>query len=438
MKRYSILFFMVLALLVLPLKAQTPNYGWSYLSTPQAGSALYSIFFIDSLYGWVEVGSGVKRTTDGGKTWSSTVIDFRNCVFANRKIGWSFDGVFANIYKTNDSGKSWTFLKNLESFDFTNCSAGNERNVCAVGKTGYNNISTPDTIKLINTTDGGATWKETIYGTTNNLNSIYKLFKVQFIDSSHAWLMGRNYNDPTRHYFYWTDDGGRGCQLRDSSKKLFVEGDYEPLLHFIDSVRGWSEQIIESTDISSIFRTTNGGLTWDSLCFISTDFNPDYVQIQFTDTLNGWARGLYNSLNWAIYRTTDGGKSWFREAKGFSSLYAMYFVNNEAGWITDNDKKYKYGYLSEIREHQINGEENFLLYQNYPNPFNPSTTITYELKNSSYVELTVYDIMGRLIKTFQTAAQATGEYNILWDGRNELVYSLPAVSTFTVSKLTQD
>jgi hypothetical protein len=36
-----------------------------------------------------------------------------------------------------------------------------------------------------------------------------------------------------------------------------------------------------------------------------------------------------------------------------------------------------------------------MLEQNYPNPFNPSTTITYRVPTAAYVQLRVYDVLGR-------------------------------------------
>lgn len=54
--------------------------------------------------------------------------------------------------------------------------------------------------------------------------------------------------------------------------------------------------------------------------------------------------------------------------------------------------------------------EEFTLFQNYPNPFNPSTRISYSLSNSSFVSLTVYDILGREIETLVDEFQKAGTY----------------------------
>ena len=62
----------------------------------------------------------------------------------------------------------------------------------------------------------------------------------------------------------------------------------------------------------------------------------------------------------------------------------------------------------------------FKLAQNYPNPFNPVTTIEYNVANSSFVTLEVYDVMGRLVKTLVdnqwTVAGQTSGYSVNWNG----------------------
>ncbi len=61
----------------------------------------------------------------------------------------------------------------------------------------------------------------------------------------------------------------------------------------------------------------------------------------------------------------------------------------------------------------------YTLLGNYPNPFNPSTTIRYSLPYQSSVELTIYDIMGREVKSFNISSQSSGYQNIVWDGTNK-------------------
>ena len=63
--------------------------------------------------------------------------------------------------------------------------------------------------------------------------------------------------------------------------------------------------------------------------------------------------------------------------------------------------------------------EKFILHQNYPNPFNPTTTIKYELFQSSQVTISVYDILGRFVKTLVNRTQDPGVKTIQWDATNE-------------------
>ena len=63
------------------------------------------------------------------------------------------------------------------------------------------------------------------------------------------------------------------------------------------------------------------------------------------------------------------------------------------------------------------------LQQNYPNPFNPSTTIEYDLGfidgPNQRVNITVYDILGRNIKTLINEQQSIGRYRVKWNGRDQ-------------------
>jgi len=57
----------------------------------------------------------------------------------------------------------------------------------------------------------------------------------------------------------------------------------------------------------------------------------------------------------------------------------------------------------------------FYLHQNYPNPFNPVTTVKYDLPEQSQVDITVYDILGRHIKTLVNGYQEPGIKTLMWD-----------------------
>ena len=56
------------------------------------------------------------------------------------------------------------------------------------------------------------------------------------------------------------------------------------------------------------------------------------------------------------------------------------------------------------------------LEQNRPNPFNPTTTFTFNLPKAARATLTVYDALGRIVKTLVDAELPAGEHRVAWDG----------------------
>jgi len=62
----------------------------------------------------------------------------------------------------------------------------------------------------------------------------------------------------------------------------------------------------------------------------------------------------------------------------------------------------------------------FALHQNYPNPFNPTTKIQYDLPEDTFVSITIYDVMGRSIRTLMNVKQSAGFHSIRWDAKNNI------------------
>jgi hypothetical protein len=83
--------------------------------------------------------------------------------------------------------------------------------------------------------------------------------------------------------------------------------------------------------------------------------------------------------------------------------------------IPDNGIIQMFDYGSTFVEFERNQPNDFILHQNYPNPFNPSTTISYELLNSGYVSLNLYDILGNKIGELIAGEKPAGKHNILFD-----------------------
>ena len=62
----------------------------------------------------------------------------------------------------------------------------------------------------------------------------------------------------------------------------------------------------------------------------------------------------------------------------------------------------------------------FTLFQNFPNPFNPVTTLRYALPEDTMVNITIYDMMGRVVKTLINDQQTNGYKSVQWNATNNI------------------
>ena len=80
-----------------------------------------------------------------------------------------------------------------------------------------------------------------------------------------------------------------------------------------------------------------------------------------------------------------------------------------------------------IQSLNVNNEitsESFTLFPAYPNPFNPVTTISYVIQKDGFVNVSIYNMMGRIVKTLVNSQQSHGNKFLSWnatDSRNRLV-----------------
>ncbi|MBD3219934.1 hypothetical protein GF314_01720 [bacterium] len=77
------------------------------------------------------------------------------------------------------------------------------------------------------------------------------------------------------------------------------------------------------------------------------------------------------------------------------------------------------------------------LAQNAPNPFNPRTTIAFALPRAGHVQLAVYDVGGRLVRTLIDAPRPAGHHTVEWAGRDDRGRAV-ATGTYFYSLRTDD
>ena len=145
-------------------------------------------------------------------------------------------------------------------------------------------------------------------------------------------------------------------------------------------------------------------LTWNPV--VSDDLQ--YYRLQRSSD------SLFSSIDDENFVTdityTDGDVEWNQEY--------FYRVSAYLGYWTDqsNTTSIILGSL-DINEDQPLAES-YKVYQNFPNPFNPTTTISYKLPKDSHVQITIYDMMGRLVKNLISGYHISGYRTIKWDATN--------------------
>lgn len=76
--------------------------------------------------------------------------------------------------------------------------------------------------------------------------------------------------------------------------------------------------------------------------------------------------------------------------------------------------------------------DRFVLHPNYPNPFNTQTTLRFDVPETAFVSLVVYDVLGRVVDTPVAKEMPPGRYRLSWDaaGRPSGVYLVRLRSGF--------
>lgn len=90
------------------------------------------------------------------------------------------------------------------------------------------------------------------------------------------------------------------------------------------------------------------------------------------------------------------------------------------GYVYAYTNYFNIGYFSSISLVNNIKPNEFVLQNNYPNPFNVSTNIKFDIKESSFTVLKIYDILGKEIETLVNENLSPGTYSIDW---NALQYS---------------
>ncbi|MBS1515072.1 MAG: T9SS type A sorting domain-containing protein [Bacteroidetes bacterium] len=364
------------------------------------GNQLRRVQFVNQNIGWACGGNGTLiKTTNGGDTWtpmSTGSTSYLTCIyFIDENTGW-IGSQQAVIKKTTNGGISW-YSAPIQTSDFSSDF------FFLNGLTGF--VTSHDS-KIHKTTDGGQTWNLLIAS-----SNAYG--QIQFFDANTGVVVAPS-------YFGKSVNGGA------TWTRVLYDG-VNQAMTFINPLTGWI------TGTGGIRKTTDGGDTWSSYALpIQTPY-----ALKFFNANVGWCAGS-NGANGIIARTLNGGVNWTVQSTEASNVFwEMSFANQNLGWASGNAiiSSTQNGGLVSVSQISTTVPNKFSLNQNYPNPFNPSTKISFDIKNSTFASLKIFDVTGKEVKTLVNENISAGRYEINFNAYelNSGVY----LYTLTTSEFTE-
>lgn len=364
---------------------------------------------------------GVFRSLDTGVSWQKFNFGLSNqrvCTVLSDGNGKIFAGTFHDgLYYTTNRGTNWilTGLENKYSLQ--------------IGFNGSGNIFvyTPESQGgLYRSTNGGLNWTQFNNGIPQgNINQFLRINSDLYAATDNGiykttnnginWIM----KSPNAFRFRYIKENNNHVLFAASDSRLYRSSDLGENWQTLDSLGYYNQGIcIHSPNtvycISSarLYRSTNLGNTW----FIA-DSTANFGNL----TCN--VLGVLFVSDWdGIYRSMDFGVNWEQINSGltFTDITSMNF--DEQGYLyagTWGAGVFR-SVESTVSVQIINTEipKSFSLSQNYPNPFNPVTNIKFDIPKSGFVEITIYDLLGREVTKLVNQQMQAGSYNVDWDASN--------------------
>jgi len=368
--------------------------------------------------------AGVYKTNDGGTNWhqlDSTLGDGTSVYFyknSNNNLYYLVKGngsfnIAGTLYKSLDEGQSWEILQQLKniSIDWIGFSPFNKNEIYA-RESHYIPAGWYETV--YRSLDGGSNWQEITYLPASS-HGRNLTFNISLTDSNKLYaavddkLGGK--------YFYVSTNKG-------DSWNYISEPPSVPAELINDS------ELSERIYMSSLYISENGGYSWELadlgipdtsyyLSFYESPFNTNEIFTLRSD-------GLYKSEKENIYWEKIGGSEnlplnigggyWFiyEDVGELRNVFAD--TSENVIYVGTTKGIYKKNLITDVNEILTFQPYNYILFQNYPNPFNPTTTISYQIPEKSFIIIKVYDVLGNEIRTLVAEYKQKGIYQIEFNG----------------------
>lgn len=272
-----------------------------------AASETVALAWVERAFAFGPSGGGMWRSADGGQTWTNlgvvisegiaeiAVLDAQTLVARGPRGG---------AYRSADGGQTWA--QTFASPGPLPGGFGPSHLDFADAQTGYLAYGPGFVVK---TTDGGQTWTQVSSGTGESLNDV-----VRFDDGA-MLAVG--------------DGGAVLTNATGTAAWIQREGPTALDLVALDPL-GLGEAVAADAE-GRVYHTTDGGATWAASASAPANFQAR--DLRFTSAQEGWVVGSGFSQS-AIFRTTDGGTTW-TPVPGIRGAYAAVDAEGEHVWATN-------------------------------------------------------------------------------------------------------
>jgi len=320
------------------------------------------------------------------------------------------------VYKTTNYGQNWTNITgNLPNIP---------TNSIFVSPSDVNNIYVGTDLGLFVTANGGTSWvKDTGLPGVNIMDLDYRASDSKLVAATHgrsmfaATLGGSTvtnidlvYDDgtPTSGYYWPSANQASANRITPTvsgakvvKMSIYINGvnagsaKYTPIILSSSGGQPGSNLAVIPQKTSS---TTSG---WDE-----TDLSANNIIV----TGDFFVGLRYDGINQPTfgYDPANNNRAWDYNGTAWASWTETYFMRATIQTVTS------------VVEIDTKIPEAFEVSQNYPNPFNPATTVRYALPKGENVSIVIYDITGKRVAELVNNYQASGTYNVTWNGKNDL------------------
>jgi len=395
---------------VLAANAQTTQPIWRKLpNAPTSSSRFEDTFFANAQTGWIiHIQGQVFKTTDGGNSWRSIYtragMSMRSIGFADESRGW-LGALPSNttLMQTDDGGTTWR--------EITNFPEPKPRGICGISVVNRNVMYGSGWFagdpRVVKTVDGGQSWQT--FDLSAHANALVDCY---FRTPDSGFVVGSQI-DTSRGdvvVVVFTADGGKTWSTRHQGTR---GGELGWKISFPSRQVGYVSIEAFTPGPVYILKTKDGGMTWQDMRF--RDMQLDEQGIGFVNENVGWVGGWSNPT----YATSDGGNTWQLSNFGMNINRFRFLSDTLAYAVGQTVYKYSITPVTSVASSPNEAPVSFSLEQNYPNPFNPSTVIRYHLAQSAHVRLRIFDLSGAHVRQLVVGTKQAGAYDAQWDGKNE-------------------